>query len=196
MNYPIWKTVEIGNMTKKKYLDALSKVDFNVSSYANSMIDTISFQGRKETIDIVKVAVSDLGIGEYPTTDAIYACLESKGLELLPAETALALRLAYIDQPLYEWLLVGMKQIVGAGRVPFVFGVARVGDGLWLDGSWAAPACTWNPDDKFLFRLRKCSSDALSSDPLAFEPSDTRRIAVALERIADAMERPKKKLKR
>ena len=37
---------------------------------------------------------------------------------------------------------------------PDVFRLGRNGDGLWLRGFWAAPGSEWNPDNKFVFRLR------------------------------------------
>ena len=37
---------------------------------------------------------------------------------------------------------------------PNVFNLERNDDGLWLNNNWAKPDNTWNPDNKFVFRLR------------------------------------------
>ena len=39
---------------------------------------------------------------------------------------------------------------------PNVFNLERNEDGLWLNNNWAKPDNTWNPDNKFAFRLRNC----------------------------------------
>lgn len=37
---------------------------------------------------------------------------------------------------------------------PNVFNLERNDDGLWLNNNWAKPDNTWNPNNKFAFRLR------------------------------------------
>lgn len=37
---------------------------------------------------------------------------------------------------------------------PNVFNLERNDDGLWMNNNWAKPDNTWNPDNKFVFRLR------------------------------------------
>ena len=37
---------------------------------------------------------------------------------------------------------------------PNVFKLERNGGGLWLNDNWAKPDNEWNPDNKFVFRLR------------------------------------------
>ena len=37
---------------------------------------------------------------------------------------------------------------------PNVFNVEHNDDGLWLNNNWAKPDNEWNPDNKFVFRLR------------------------------------------
>ena len=37
---------------------------------------------------------------------------------------------------------------------PNVFELERYDDGLWLDDNWAKPDNEWNPNNKFVFRLR------------------------------------------
>lgn len=37
---------------------------------------------------------------------------------------------------------------------PNVFKLKQSDDGLWLNDNWAKPDNEWNPDNKFVFRLR------------------------------------------
>jgi hypothetical protein len=54
-----------------------------------------------------------------------------------------------------EWLYMGMKQIADRHGFPYVFELARCGDGLWLNDDWAKPGSEWDPINKFAFCLRK-----------------------------------------
>jgi hypothetical protein len=53
--------------------------------------------------------VAELGFKEGATYSGICARALELGLELCPAEVGPALRLAYKDQPLGEWLIIAME---------------------------------------------------------------------------------------
>lgn len=44
---------------------------------------------------------------------------------------------------------------------PNVFKLERNADGTWLNNNWANPDNKWNPDNEFVFRLRKSFLSAL-----------------------------------
>ncbi len=44
---------------------------------------------------------------------------------------------------------------------PNVFELKCNEDGLWLNDNWAKPSNEWNPDNKFVFRLRNCFLSAV-----------------------------------
>lgn len=208
MNHTIWKTVSIGGSSLMEAKKALSDAGMHISSYAEDMLRKVDFQREKESVGLVRITVKELGFDSGATTEQIYAAAKEKGLELCPAETAIALRLAYGEQPKGEWLVVGMKTITGSDGLPRVFNVARHGVGLWLRSNWADPTDDWYPDDEFLFRFPQVfSSEPLSSlsssEPLKLSNVDLpslsnleERKVVALERIASALEKPKPKTKR
>ena len=50
--------------------------------------------------------------------------------------------------------LVGPKDSADADGNPNAFNVEHNDDGRWLNNNWAKPENQWNPDNKFLFRLR------------------------------------------
>ena len=153
--FKIWKTITIG---KKP-----SSEGINISSNAQSMLDKIKWD-KNETLDLVRIKVKDLKIEEdYPTTKQIYAKVKKLGLSFCPPQVGLPLRVDYKDQPLNEWLFVGMKPIFDSDGNPGVFFVERDDDGLWLYDFWAFPGNQWRPDGQFVFSLRKSLKPLKSS---------------------------------
>ena len=151
-------SVEIGGMTEKQLEEELEKQKINIGDYARHMMKSKDFITAKkpEPADLVRLKVGDLGLPKQnPTTDEIYARAEELGLELCPPEVGPHYRLKYQDQPLEEWVRIGMKQIADPGGDPDVFDLGRNDDGLWLDSYWARPTNEWDPDDELVFRLRK-----------------------------------------
>ncbi|MEK7506301.1 MAG: hypothetical protein AAB572_01720 [Patescibacteria group bacterium] len=153
------ETIEIGGKSAKELEKEMKKKGINVSDYAKDMIESKDFTTLKksEPEDLVRLKVDDLGFpkDKNPTTDEVYKRIEELGLELCPAETGPQLRLKYADQPLNEWVRIGMKQIADRGGGPHVFDLSRDDDGLWLNNGWASPEGGWNTDREFVFRLRK-----------------------------------------
>ena len=99
-----------------------------------------------------------MGFKNGATTAEIYQKAKELGLELCPAEVGPDLCLKYLDQPLNEWFLIAMKQIPDRDDYPYVFSLERSADGLWLDTNWAEPDRRRDPEDGFVFRLRKLES--------------------------------------
>ena len=152
------ETIEIGGKDAKELIKEMREKNIRISSYAEDMLKSKDFKIIKETEDAILIClkVGDLGINkQYPTTDDIYGRIEELGLELCPAEVGPNYRLKYQDQPLGEWVRVGMKQIAGRDGCPAFFDLGRGGDGLWLGGYWAEPSDEWDPGDEIVFRLRK-----------------------------------------
>lgn len=150
--FPIWKTIEIGGKTARQLKSALEAGGFKFSLHLREDFDT---KQEIEEITLVRLKVKDLGFTSIATTEQIYQKAQELGLELCPAEVGPYLRLVYTNQPLDEWLHVGMKQISDSGGNPRIFGLGRNDDGLWLRDRWAGPGSEWYPDVEFVFRLRK-----------------------------------------
>lgn len=147
----------IGGKTKDQLQNELKRQGINVSDYAESMMRNREFEVEKNPrkLALVRLTISTLGFERGATTDEIYAKAQSLGLELCPAEVGPSLRLKYKDQPLYEWLFIGMKQVADSGGGPDVFILDHDGDGLWLDDYWASPDSRWRSGSAFVFSLRK-----------------------------------------
>ena len=164
-NFEIWKTITIN---KKPSTEGI-----NISSYANDILKKVKWN-KKQTLDLVKVTVQDLFNDEnIHTTDEIYTKAKEQGLDLCPPQTGLQLRVDYKDQPMNEWLYMGMKPITDSDGYPHVFGLGRGDGGLWLVGAWVRPGDQWDPGHEFVFSLRKFDSLELkpleSLDPLTLE---------------------------
>lgn len=154
------ESVEIGGKTTEQLIAEMEAAHINISDYAKSMMKNRDFIPGKtrEEATLIRLTVADLGFKTSATTDQIYERAQTLGLELCPPDTGPNYRLKYKDQPLNEWVRIGMKQIADSDGRPFVFNLARYAGGLWLDSHWAKPDRTWGPDDGFVFRLRKSES--------------------------------------
>ena len=154
------ENIEIGGKTTEQLIAEMEAAHINISKYAKSMMENRDFIPGKtrEDATLIRLTVADLGFTSSATTDQIYSRAEELGLELWPPDTGPNYRLKYKDQPLNEWVRIGMKQIADSGGYPRVFDLGRNDDGLWLIIDWAAPGYEWNPDNEFVFRLRKSES--------------------------------------
>jgi hypothetical protein len=149
-------TLKIGGKDFNQLQKELSENGINVSQYAEFMTRSHDFTTASTPQDqhLVRLKVSDLGFGNnYPTTDQIYKRAKELGLELCPAEVGPQYRLQYKNQPMNEWLYVGMEPIADPYGNPNVFLLEHYTRGLWLSNSWAKPDREWRPEDEFVFGL-------------------------------------------
>src|SRR3989338_10973474 len=119
----------------------------NISDYTKSMLKNREFVPGKnpEEATLIRLTVADLGFKSSATIDQIYKRAQILGLELCPPDTGPNYRLKYKNQPLGEWINVGMKPITDSDGYPSVFWLARNGGGLWLYCSWPRPDNEWDP---------------------------------------------------
>lgn len=154
------ENVEIGGKTAEQLIAEMEAAHINVSDYAKSMMENRDFvpgKNREEATPI-RLTAADLGFKTSATTDQIYERAQTLGLELCPPDTGPNYRLKYRNQPLNEWVHIGMKQITDSVGNPYVFDLGRRDDGLWLHRTWAGPDNEWYPDIEFVFCLRKSES--------------------------------------
>jgi hypothetical protein len=96
---------------------------------------TFSFTPTNVALDLVVVAVAELGFGEDGTSiDSIYARARSLGLELCPPDLGLALRLNYLNQPRGEFLHIAMRPVALYSRELVDFTVGNDGVRLLILG--------------------------------------------------------------
>lgn len=151
------ESVEIGGKSAQELIREMEQAHINISNYAKSMLENREFVPGKqsEEMTLIRLTVADLGFRTGATTEKIYERAEALGLELVPPDGGPHYRLKYQNQPLGEWVYMGMKQMADSGGNPSVFELVRNGGGLWLGNVWADARGEWFPYVMFVFRLRK-----------------------------------------
>ena len=134
---------------KKITKEQLEKEGIYVSGWASDILFKVKF-GKKREVELVVKSVGELGFTGLTRYEDICKKIIELGYELCPAEVGLALRLAYKDQPKYEWLWVAMEPIADADRGLRVFFVAHGGHGLFLDGDHGYPDTLDRPGSRFV----------------------------------------------
>jgi len=156
----VWKTIKlgVGLKTVDAFRSDLRVYGFRISDWARDILGKPAFSAAdKETeLDLVVVSVAELGFKDGATRKDTYKRAQDIGLELCPAEVGPQLRLQYADQPMNEWLRIGMEPITGSDGDLSVFDVGHVGSGLWLIANVGFPGRFWHADSRWVFvRPRK-----------------------------------------
>jgi len=152
--FEIWQTIESGGKSKDELIKELKGKGIKIGDYAASLLESKDFKtaGSRESIDLVRPTVKDLGFENSATTEEIYARADELGLDLCEAEDAPNLRVQYDGT---EGMAIAMKQITDSGGNPFVFNLNSHDDDLWLFTSIARPDYRWIAVNRFVFRRRK-----------------------------------------
>ena len=154
--FPIWKTITIGTHKAVDKLKAdLLANGFQISEWANDILNRITLAAKKTKLDLVLVTVAELGFKDGAYLSDIYKRALEIGLELCPAEAGPQLRLQYKDQPVNEWILIAMEAVSGSDRFLYLFHVERGDDGAWLRCDLGKPDSFWNGHNRFVFVRRK-----------------------------------------
>ena len=135
---PAWKTITIGSFADSITLrDALDAKGCSVGGQAAEILARPAFTVSSQKTDVELVSVSPAQLGftsdRVPLAN-IYARARSLGLELAAAEVGPQLRIQYVDQPMGEFLTIGMEPIRTWGGDLIVLNVANGGAGLILIG--------------------------------------------------------------
>lgn len=134
----VWKTITLGEYTNSFALrNALDAANCGIGDLAGEILARPAFTlaSTKTDVDLVVVSAAELGLGdESASLRDIYSRAEQFGLDLAPAEVGPALRLHYFDQPIGEFLHIGMKPITTWKGDLGIFVVANGGARLTLIG--------------------------------------------------------------
>ncbi len=110
---------------------------------------------KSEQLKLIKLSVAVLGFPNGATFAEIISKANELGLDLCPPEVGPAYRLQYNDQPVNEYVGIGMTPITGADGSPHVFYVGRREFGSYLYTSWADPTGRWDANRFLVFCIRK-----------------------------------------
>jgi len=133
-----WKTITIGTFADPlKLRNELDGMGCNVVGQAAEILarPTFILASRKTDIELALVSPAQLGFTSDTVTLAnIYARARNLGFELAAAEVGPQLRIKYLDQPMGEFLIIGMAPIKTWSGEPIILNVANGGAGLILIG--------------------------------------------------------------
>lgn len=151
---PTWKTITLGTFADSFTLrNALDKKGCSIGGLAAEILARPAFVvgSTKTDVELVAVSAAELGFKtDAVTLAAIYARARRLGL-LAPAEVGPQLRLQYFDQPMGEFLAIGMEPIKTWSGELVILSVANGGAGLLLIGQDGRPDAEISVISRFLF---------------------------------------------
>jgi len=152
---PAWKTIALGTFADTFALrNALDAKGCSIGGLAEEILARPAFvvRPRKTEVELVAVSAAELGFKtDTATLSAIYARARQLGLELAAAEVGPQLRLQYLDQPMGEFLIVGMEPIKTWSGKPVILTVANSGAGLIVIGQDGWPDAEIPVSSRFIF---------------------------------------------
>jgi hypothetical protein len=135
---PVWKTITVGTFENSFALrNALDAASCGTGNPAAELLARPSFAlyATKTDVELIQVSAAELGFKtETAPLGEIYARAQQLGFGLAAAEVAPQLRLQYFDQPIGEFLIIGMEPIKTWTGEPIILSVANGGAGLILIG--------------------------------------------------------------
>jgi hypothetical protein len=135
---PVWKTITVGTFANSfALINALNAAGCGIGNSAGEILARPAFTLSVSKTDVELLAVSAAELGFQTDTASlagIYARARQLGFELAAAEVAPQLRLQYLNQPMGEFLIIGMEPIKTWNGEPVILTVANGGAGLILIG--------------------------------------------------------------
>ena len=152
---PAWKTITVGTFANSFALrNALDAAGCGIGDLAEEVLARPAFTLSATKTDVELIAVSAAEVGFQTDTASladIYARAQQLGFGLAAAEVAPQLRLQYFDQPIGEFLIIGMEPIKTWKGEPVILTVANGGAGLLLIGQHGPADAEMPRASRFLF---------------------------------------------
>ncbi|QOZ48543.1 hypothetical protein XH89_05365 [Bradyrhizobium sp. CCBAU 53340] len=171
-----WKTITIGTFVDPLALrNELDSRGCNVGGQAAEILARPSFttSPRTANVELVDLSPAQLGFTFGTVTLAsVYARARQLGFELAAAEVGPQLRIQYLDQPIGEFLIIGMEPIKTWGGEPIILNVANGGAGLILIGQDGRADADVPVTSRFIFARspQPAASAELTGSVAAFLP--------------------------
>ena len=152
---PVWKTVTVGTFADSFALsNALDSVGCSIGNSAGEILGrpTFTLSATKTSVELFAVSAAELGFQTDTASLAdIYARAKQLGFGLAAAEIGPQLRLQYFDQPIGEFLIIGMEPLRTWKGEPVILTVANGGAGLILIGQDGSADAQISVLSRFLF---------------------------------------------
>ena len=151
----MWKKITVGNFSDLHALrNALNAVGCGIGYAAGEIFARPAFTlgAAKTDVELFAVSAAELGFETDTASLAdIYARAQQLGFGLAAAEVALQLRLQYFDQPVGEFLTIGMEPIPTLTGERIILTVANGGAGLILIGQDGSADAQMSVRSRFVF---------------------------------------------
>ncbi len=151
----VWKTIFVGTFADTFALrNALDAAGCSIGDLAGQILARPAFtlSVTKTSVDLFAVSAADLGFDTDAASLAdIYGRAQQVGFRLAPAEVAPQLRLQYFDQPIGEFLIIGMEPIKTWEGEPVILSVVNGGAGLIIIGQNGSADAEISVASRFLF---------------------------------------------
>lgn len=152
---PVWKRITLGTFKDTFALrNALVAAGCKPGAMVEQILARPAFvvNSKKEEVELVVVSATELGFATGTVSlAAFYARAGQLGFEVAAAEVGPQLRLQYLDQPMGEFLVIGMAPIKTWGGEPVILSVANGGAGLVLIGQDGGPDAEVSVSSRFVF---------------------------------------------
>lgn len=141
--FPVWRSITTAARgSARTYRNAFDAAKIRIGNAADEIVGRPAFPYLPATIqvDLAVVSSAELGLAaDHAPLAEIYQRARALGLDLCPAETALQLRLDYLDQPVGDILHVAMEPVRTYAGEPTILALAHFGSGALVLGSSGAP---------------------------------------------------------
>ncbi|WFU22789.1 hypothetical protein QA649_32585 [Bradyrhizobium sp. CB1717] len=168
---PVWKTITIGTFANLFALsNALDAVGCGIGNSAGEILarPTFTLRRAKTNVELFAVSAAELGFQTDTASLAdIYARAKQLGFGLAAAEVGPQLRLQYFNQPIGEFLIIGMEPIRTWKGAPVILNVANGGAGLILIGQDGSPDAQISVASRFVFVRSNEAAPAAEQEAVA-----------------------------
>lgn len=151
----LFKQIQIGGIEKEELILRLVASGIEFNDYAKTLLRSsyIKIDENMETLDLVRVNLSDLKIDEPSPFKTIVEAASKEKLGLCPLALGLFLRLKYLDQPEGPYITIASENPTDAPDYPNGFYVRNIDGTLWLRGYRADDDYLWPIESEFIFIL-------------------------------------------
>ena len=171
VDVPVWKTITIGTFANFFALsNALDAAGCGIGNSANEILarPIFNLRGMKTRVELFAVSAAELGLqADTALLADIYARAKRLGFGLAAAEVGPQLRLQYFDQPIGEFLIIGMEPITTWKGTPVILNVANGGAGLILIGQDGSANAQISAASRFVFVRTNEAAPAEAPEALA-----------------------------
>lgn len=171
-----WKAITIGTFADSlKLRNELDSRGCSVGGQAAAILARPAFtiSPHETNVELVNLSPAQLGFtSDTVTLGNVYARAQQLGFELAAAEVGPQLRIQYFDQPIGEFLIIGMEPINTWSGEPIILNVANGGAGLILIGQDGRAEADVPLTSRFIFARshQPAASTELTGSVAAFLP--------------------------